>query len=56
MPDSEAVLASITWHFMVGNDRLTRSQCAEHETRGACPECEGKSLPALAARAEVPGG
>jgi formate dehydrogenase maturation protein FdhE len=47
MPDAEAVLASLAWHFLVGAGALTGDQLAEHETREACPACEGKPLPVL---------
>ena len=40
---SEDILASITWHYMVGNKAITGTQLAEHKARLACPACEDKT-------------
>jgi hypothetical protein len=40
---SEEILASISYHHMVGADHLTTSQLAEHNRRWACAACERPS-------------
>lgn len=34
------LLASISWHFSIGNEALNADQLAQHRTRDSCPACD----------------
>jgi hypothetical protein len=39
----EDLLATVTWHFLVGNEFIDGTQYREHKRRGACSACDGES-------------